>query len=81
MFYKFFFWFSNLQEEKEKELQNPQKTQNVDFFKVPAPSRMKPVSTIGTSSSVASVPKPTSAQMRGLARISSSTIFVSRATI
>ncbi|PVD32717.1 hypothetical protein C0Q70_08162 [Pomacea canaliculata] len=55
-----------LKEEKEKELQNPQKAQNVDFFKVPAPSRMKPVSTIGTSSSVASVPKPTSAQMRGM---------------
>ncbi|KAK7475022.1 hypothetical protein BaRGS_00033703 [Batillaria attramentaria] len=56
----------DLREKKEKELLNPKKAPNADIFKVPAPSRLKPLSTLGTTSSASSVPKPTSAQLRGM---------------
>ncbi|XP_076453203.1 uncharacterized protein LOC143288510 isoform X2 [Babylonia areolata] len=56
-----------LKEKKEKELRDPKKRkQNADIFKVPAPSRLKAVSTVGTLSSTSSVPKPSSAQLRGM---------------
>ncbi|KAK7088191.1 uncharacterized protein [Littorina saxatilis] len=55
-----------LAHEKEKELRSPKKSHNADIFKVPAPSRLKVVSSMGTLSSTASVPKPTSAQLRGM---------------
>ena len=54
-----------VQDEKEKELRNPKKTKNAEIFKVPAPSRLKAISTLGSLSSTSSAPKPTSAQLRG----------------
>ncbi|KAL8583033.1 hypothetical protein ACOMHN_051197 [Nucella lapillus] len=59
-----------LKAEKEKELRDPKKRgQKTDIFKVPAPSRLKAASSLGTlssSSSASSFPKPSSAQLRGL---------------
>lgn len=56
----------SLKDEKEKELQNPTKAGNADIFKVPAPSRLKVISTLGSLSSTLATPKPTSAQLRGM---------------